>query len=138
MHLETFFTLDEALWAAEAVGAVTDLRIVMSFSFDQGTKTMMGLSPADVTAATENVGVGALGTNCGRSLRAPVGTRRRTGAIKVPDGSAQLLDADEGAGGIAEGAVAYAVGLLGGALGRRRRRWPAAWRRCRRGWWWPG
>jgi 5-methyltetrahydrofolate--homocysteine methyltransferase len=59
----------EALWAAEAVGAVTDLPLVMSFSFDQGTKTMMGLSPADVTAAAEGVGVAALGANCGRSLQ---------------------------------------------------------------------
>jgi 5-methyltetrahydrofolate--homocysteine methyltransferase len=41
----------------------------MSFSFDQGTKTMMGLSPADVTAAAEGVGVAALGANCGRSLQ---------------------------------------------------------------------
>lgn len=67
--LETFFTLDEALWAAEAVGAVSDLPLVMSFSFDQGTKTMMGLSPADVTAAAEGVDVAALGANCGRSLQ---------------------------------------------------------------------
>ena len=69
LMLETFFTLDEALWAAEAVGAVSDLPLVMSFSFDQGTKTMMGLSPADVTAAAEGVGVAALGANCGRSLQ---------------------------------------------------------------------
>lgn len=67
--LETFFTLEEALWAAEAVGAVSDLPLVMSFSFDQGTKTMMRLSPADVTAAAEGVGVAALGVNCGRSLQ---------------------------------------------------------------------
>jgi 5-methyltetrahydrofolate--homocysteine methyltransferase len=67
--LETFFALDEALWAAEAAGAATDLPVVMSFSFDQGTKTMMGLSPADVTAATEGTGIAALGANCGRSLQ---------------------------------------------------------------------
>jgi 5-methyltetrahydrofolate--homocysteine methyltransferase len=66
--LETFFALDEALWAAEAIRSVTDLPLVMSFSFDQGTRTMMGLSPADVTHATESVGVAALGANCGRSL----------------------------------------------------------------------
>jgi 5-methyltetrahydrofolate--homocysteine methyltransferase len=66
--LETFFALDEALWAAEAIRAVTDLPLVMSFSFDQGTKTMMGLSPADVTTATESLGLAALGANCGRSL----------------------------------------------------------------------
>jgi 5-methyltetrahydrofolate--homocysteine methyltransferase len=66
--LETFFALDEALWAAEAIRAVTDLPLVMSFSFDRGTKTMMGLSPADVTAAAGSLGVAALGANCGRSL----------------------------------------------------------------------
>ena len=66
--LETFFALDEALWAIEAIGTVTDLPLVMSFSFDQGTKTMMGLSPADVTAATASLGLAALGLNCGRSL----------------------------------------------------------------------
>lgn len=66
--LETFFALDEALWAIEAVGAATDVPLVMSFSFDQGTKTMMGLSPADVTAATASLGLAALGLNCGRSL----------------------------------------------------------------------
>ncbi len=66
--LETFFALDEALWAAEAIRAVTDLPLVMAFSFDQGTRTMMGLSPADVTAAAEPLGLAALGANCGRSL----------------------------------------------------------------------
>jgi 5-methyltetrahydrofolate--homocysteine methyltransferase len=66
--LETFFALDEALWAAEAVRQVTSLPLVMSFSFDQGTKTMMGLSPADVVSATESLDLAAVGANCGRSL----------------------------------------------------------------------
>jgi 5-methyltetrahydrofolate--homocysteine methyltransferase len=66
--LETFFALEEALWAAEAIRVVTDLPLVMSFSFDQGTRTMMGLSPANVAAATKSLGVAALGANCGRSL----------------------------------------------------------------------
>ena len=66
--LETFFALDEALWAVEAIQSVTDLPLVVSFSFDQGTRTMMGLSPADVVAAVEPLGVAALGANCGRSL----------------------------------------------------------------------
>jgi 5-methyltetrahydrofolate--homocysteine methyltransferase len=66
--LETFFALDEALWAAEAIRGVTELPLVMSFSFDQGTKTMMGHSPADVTTAVTPLGIAALGANCGRSL----------------------------------------------------------------------
>jgi 5-methyltetrahydrofolate--homocysteine methyltransferase len=66
--LETLFALEEGLWAAEAIRAATDLPLVMSFSFDQGTRTMMGLSAADVVTATGSLGLAALGANCGRSL----------------------------------------------------------------------
>ena len=66
--LETFFALDEALWAIEGVQSVSDLPLVASFSFDQGTRTMMGVGASDVVAAVEPLGVAALGANCGRSL----------------------------------------------------------------------
>lgn len=67
--LETFFSLDEALWAINAIRSVTDLPLVASFSFDQGTRTMMGLSPADVVAAVDGLAPAAIGANCGRSLQ---------------------------------------------------------------------
>ena len=66
--LETFFSLDEGLWAVEGVQSVTGLPLVVSYSFDQGTKTMMGLSPAQVAEAFAPLGVAALGANCGKSL----------------------------------------------------------------------
>ncbi|MGZ6616991.1 MAG: homocysteine S-methyltransferase family protein [Solirubrobacteraceae bacterium] len=66
--LETFFALDEALWAAEAAREVSDLPLVMLFSFDQGTRTMMGLSPTQVVDATASLSLAAVGANCGRSL----------------------------------------------------------------------
>jgi 5-methyltetrahydrofolate--homocysteine methyltransferase len=66
--LETFFSLEEAVWAIEGVQSASDLPLVASFSFDQGTRTMMGLSPTEVAAAVEPLGVAALGANCGRSL----------------------------------------------------------------------
>ncbi len=66
--LETFFALEEAVWAVEGVQSVTDLPLVASFSFDQGTHTMMGASPADVVAALVPLGITAIGANCGRSL----------------------------------------------------------------------
>ena len=66
--LETFFALEEALWAIEGAQSATALPLVASFSFDQGTHTMMGLSPSDVVAAVKPLGVAALGANCGRSL----------------------------------------------------------------------
>ena len=66
--LETFFALEEALWAIEGVRSATGLPLVASFSFDQGTRTMMGVSAADVVAAVVPLGVAAVGANCGRSL----------------------------------------------------------------------
>ena len=66
--LETFFALEEGLWAAEGVRAATGLPLVASFSFDQGTRTMMGLTPTEVVAAFDPLGVAAIGANCGRSL----------------------------------------------------------------------
>ena len=66
--LETFFALEEGLWAVEGAQSVSDLPLVLSFSFDQGTKTMMGLSPTEVVAAVEPLGLAAVGANCGRSL----------------------------------------------------------------------
>jgi 5-methyltetrahydrofolate--homocysteine methyltransferase len=66
--LETFFALEEALWAIEGTQSATDLPLVASFSFDQGMHTMMGLSPTEVVTAVEPLGVAALGANCGRSL----------------------------------------------------------------------
>jgi 5-methyltetrahydrofolate--homocysteine methyltransferase len=67
--LETFFALEEALWAVDGIRSATELPLIISFSFDQGTRTMMGVSPADVVAAFEPLGVAAIGANCGRSLQ---------------------------------------------------------------------
>ena len=66
--LETFFAIEEALAAIEGVRRVTDLPLVVSFSFDRGLRTMMGLSPGQVVRAIAPLGVAAVGANCGRSL----------------------------------------------------------------------
>jgi 5-methyltetrahydrofolate--homocysteine methyltransferase len=66
--LETFFSLDEGLWALEGVKSASDLPLVVSYSFDQGTRTMMGLTPTQVVEAFAPLGVAAIGANCGKSL----------------------------------------------------------------------
>jgi len=66
--LETFFALEEATAAIEGARSTSDLALVVTFSFDQGTRTMMGLSPTDVVDAVVPLGVAAVGANCGRSL----------------------------------------------------------------------
>jgi 5-methyltetrahydrofolate--homocysteine methyltransferase len=66
--LETLFALDEGLAAIEGTQRVSDLPLVVSFSFDQGTRTMMGLSPTQAVEAVVPFGVAAIGANCGKTL----------------------------------------------------------------------
>jgi 5-methyltetrahydrofolate--homocysteine methyltransferase len=66
--LETIFAVEEAVWAVEGIKSASSLPLVVSFSFDMGTHTMMGLSPTDAVEAVFALGVAGVGTNCGRSL----------------------------------------------------------------------
>jgi 5-methyltetrahydrofolate--homocysteine methyltransferase len=66
--LETFFALDEALAAIDGIRLASALPLVVSFSFDRGTRTMMGVSPTAMVEAIRPLGVAAIGANCGRSL----------------------------------------------------------------------
>ena len=66
--IETQFDLNEASAALRGVRGVTDLPIVVSFSYDRGTRSMMGVKPRQTAAAFNEAGLAALGVNCGRSL----------------------------------------------------------------------
>ena len=66
--IETQFDLNEAKAALRGARAVTDLPLVCSFSYDRGTRSMMGVRPAQVGAELADAGVAAIGINCGRSL----------------------------------------------------------------------
>ncbi len=65
--IETQYDLGEARAALQAVRAASRLPVVVSFSYDRGTRTMMGVRPAQM--ANELLGLAdVLGINCGRSL----------------------------------------------------------------------
>jgi 5-methyltetrahydrofolate--homocysteine methyltransferase len=66
--VETQFDLNEAKAAVRGARSVTDLPLVCSFSYDRGTRTMMGVKPAQMGKELADTGVTALGINCGRSL----------------------------------------------------------------------
>ncbi len=65
--LETQFALEEALAAVEGIQRVSALPLIVSFSYDQGTRTMMGLRPSQVVQAIAPLGVVAIGANCGKA-----------------------------------------------------------------------
>jgi 5-methyltetrahydrofolate--homocysteine methyltransferase len=66
--IETMFAFEEATAAFEGARSVTDLPIIVSFSYDRGTRTMMGVKPADVINKYKELGAALVGANCGTTL----------------------------------------------------------------------
>jgi 5-methyltetrahydrofolate--homocysteine methyltransferase len=66
--LETMFCPVEAGAAIAGVRRATDVPFVLTFSFDRGTRTMMGTTTAEVVALAAESGAVAVGANCGTSL----------------------------------------------------------------------
>jgi 5-methyltetrahydrofolate--homocysteine methyltransferase len=66
--IETQYALEEADAAFEGARSATDLPIVVSFSYDRGTRTMMGIKPANVIKKYKANGAIAVGANCGTTL----------------------------------------------------------------------
>jgi len=66
--IETMFSFEETTAAFEGARSVTDLPIVVSFSYDRGTRTMMGVKPKDVMKRYTEMGATLVGANCGTTL----------------------------------------------------------------------
>jgi 5-methyltetrahydrofolate--homocysteine methyltransferase len=66
--IETMFALDETDAAFNGARSVTDLPIVVSFSYDRGVRTMMGVKPKDVAKKYKEMGAVLIGANCGTTL----------------------------------------------------------------------
>lgn len=66
--IETQFSLDEARMALNAVQETGNTPVVISFSYDRGQRTMMGVKPSQVVDEFISSGVAAIGANCGTSL----------------------------------------------------------------------
>jgi len=66
--IETMFSLEETTAAFEGAKSATDLPIVVSFSYDRGTRSMMGMKPKDVIKRYSEMGATLVGANCGTTL----------------------------------------------------------------------
>ncbi len=65
--VETMYDLEEARAAGTAC-VETGLPTIVSFSYDSGTRTMMGVRPADTVSLGLQVGAAGVGLNCGSRL----------------------------------------------------------------------
>ncbi len=66
--IETQFDLKEATTAIKGARSSSALPIVCSFSFDRGTRTIMGVKPTQFANEMTQQQVDMIGVNCGRSL----------------------------------------------------------------------
>ena len=66
--IETMSDLTEAKAALKGARQVTDLPVIISFSFDTRGRTMMGVKPEQAAEEIWPLGVSAIGANCGRTL----------------------------------------------------------------------
>lgn len=130
--VETQFDLSEATCAIKAVRATTTLPLVCSFSFDTGTRTMMGLTPAKVAQALDELGVDVVGLNCGKSLehnlanlremcavtQRPVWMKPNAGLPRLDEAGVAVYDVSpEQMGQAAQTWVAAGATVVGGCCG---------------------
>ena len=66
--IETMFAFEETTAAFEGAKSASDLPIVVSFSYDRGTRSMMGVKPKDVIKRYCEMGATLVGANCGTTL----------------------------------------------------------------------
>jgi len=66
--IETQFSLDEAKAALEGARRFTELPAIVSFSYDRGTRTMMGVKPEIAATTFRDLGAAMIGVNCGTTL----------------------------------------------------------------------
>ena len=63
--VETFFELDELVTAIEAVRSVSSLPVVAQLTFDEDAETLAGVRAREAVARLLDLGVAAIGANCG-------------------------------------------------------------------------
>ncbi len=135
--VETMTAIDEAAIAARAVKENTDLELVCSFTFsmrtDDGYRTMMGVSVAEMAEAMLAAGADVLGVNCSlgpkemvevvRDLHAaapdtPILVHPNAGMPKrADDGTVTYPESPEGMACQVPALVAAGASILGGCCG---------------------
>lgn len=68
LWIETMSHLDEIEAAIEGARSVSDLPITATLSFDTAGRTMMGVTGTDAANRLADLGVAAVGANCGNNL----------------------------------------------------------------------
>jgi 5-methyltetrahydrofolate--homocysteine methyltransferase len=130
--IETMFAFDEADAAFKAARTITGLPIVVSFSYDRGVRTMMGVKPSVMIKRYKEMGAVMVGANCGTSLENmekvaqeyalaepgfPLWIKPNAGLPRMQDGSTVFDVSPEQMGGFARKYVNLGARVVGGCCG---------------------
>jgi methionine synthase I (cobalamin-dependent)/5,10-methylenetetrahydrofolate reductase len=82
--IETFYDLEEAVDAIEAVRSVSSLPIVALLTFDESAETLAGVTAAEAAARLKELDVAAIGANHGAGLLAALAALEQMGNDGTP------------------------------------------------------
>ena len=134
--LETFSAIDEACLAIRAAKAATQLEIACTFTFEKTPageyRTMMGVSPEEMTEAVKEAGADIIGTNCGngfaqmieivRAIRrvdakTPILVHANAGKPQYLDGKTVFPESPADMAARVEELIAAGANIVGGCCG---------------------
>jgi 5-methyltetrahydrofolate--homocysteine methyltransferase len=134
--IETFAAIDEATLAVKAVKATTQLEVICTFTFERTLqneyRTMMGVSPAEMTTAMLAAGADIVGTNCGNgsermieivreiraaSATAPILVHANAGMPTNLNGVDTFPETPDDMATHVEGLIEAGAGVIGGCCG---------------------
>lgn len=109
--IETMTAVDEMVVAVEAVKSVSDLPVLTSFAYDPtnaGFRTMMGAGPEDTVKVLCDVGIDAIGFNCGTlTMEEYVGLAKVYAAAIAEKGVILLAEPNAGRPELVDGNTVY-------------------------------
>jgi len=130
--IETMFSFEEADAAYLAARSVSELPIVVSFSYDRGVRTMMGVKPADMFRHYQEMGAALIGANCGTTMENmekiqaeyaavdpafPLWAKPNAGLPRLVDGTTVFDVTPEQMGAAALKYIALGARVVGGCCG---------------------
>jgi methionine synthase / methylenetetrahydrofolate reductase(NADPH) len=105
--VETFFDLGELVTAIEAVQGVSSLPIVAQLTFDEDAQTLAGVSAAQAVERLKDLGVTAIGANCGLGPQAALAALSEMSSLVGKNGLMLTAQPNVGLPSRSDGRIVY-------------------------------
>ena len=105
--VETFFDLGELVTAIEAVQGVSSLPIVAQLTFDEDAQTLAGVSAGQAVERLKDLGVTAIGANCGLGPQAALAALSEMSSLVGENGLMLTAQPNVGLPSRSDGRIVY-------------------------------